>query len=1043
MKMKKGDFRFLNKFRNCLFAILLIGYQFTVFGQALDPTFQGTTQGLGTVYASVVQPDGKILVAGRFIYINNANKKSIVRLNADGSIDDSFDSGAGVSTSTISGPTTGTIYTLARQADGKILIGGSFNDYNGTARNRIARLNADGSLDTSFNPGTGASSIVRSIVVQTDGKILVGGDYSSFNGNSRGRIVRLNADGSLDAAFNQNGAGADNSIQSIVLLTDGKILIGGNFANYNNTSRTRFAKLNTDGMLDAVFSPVNIAGSIVQTISVQADGNILIGGNFTTVNSVARNCVARLIATGSLDVGFDPGSGANGQVNSLVIQTDGRILIGGAFGSYNGTTENGVVRVNSNGSLDGSFNIGTGFFPSPSPLVTTSVNVLTLQPDGKILAGGNFRGFNGIARSGIVHLSTSGGLDSAFNVNAFLNEGVQTLALQSDGKVLIGGGFAGYNGVVRNGIARLNFDGSLDTSFDPGIGLDNIVNVIAVQPDGKILIGGFFTTVGGVSRNYIARLNANGSLDSAFNVGSGANATVRAIALQTDGKILVGGDFTSFNGVTRNYAARLNTNGSLDTGFAPPIESVPGGDVKSIVLQPDGKILLAGYFMTTGAAFTTPVIRVNSNGSLDNSLTFTSDATVAAELMALQPDGKIVMTIGSPIVRLNPDGTNDATFSSPTLNGNPFALVIEPGGSILIGGAFTTVNGVSRNHIARLISNGSLDPNSFSSGSLANSFVETLAVRSGAIYLGGFFTTYNDIARVGIARLGTSGFFTGRTPFDFDGDGRADISVFRPSQNNWYLNQSTQGFRVVQFGLSTDKLAPADYDGDGKTDIAVWRENGSGNMAYFWILNSATNTVRLEQFGLTGDILMVGDWDGDGKDDLSVYRAGAQSYFFYRGSLNNPNGNVTYVPWGTTGDKPLRGDFDGDGKFDAAVFRPSNNVWYIRQSSDNSFRYENWGLASDKFVPADYDGDAKTDLAVYRNGTWYIKQSSNNQPRYEQFGLSTDTPVPADYDGDGRADITVFRGNGEWHSLRSSNSQYYVIPFGITNDKPVEAAFLP
>jgi len=277
---------------------------------------------------------------------------------------------------------------------------------------------------------------------------------------------------------------------------------------------------------------------------------------------------------------------------------------------------------------------------------------------------------------------------------------------------------------------------------------------------------------------------------------------------------------------------------------------------------------------------------------------------------------------------------------------------------------------------------------------------------------------------------------------DFDADGKADISVFRPSDGTWFANRSTAGFMAIHWGISTDKLTPADYDGDDKTDLAVWREAPAGQAA-FYILQSSTSTIRTEFFGQTGDKpVSVGDWDGDGKADVSVYRdsaVGAQSYFYYRGSLNNPSGNVTYIPWGTTGDKPVRGDFDGDGKQDAAVFR--SGVWYILQSSNNQLRADYWGLATDKFVSGDFDGDAKTDLAVVRGGVWYIKQSSTGAPVYINWGLDTDILVPADYDGDGKTDAAVYRG-GVWYIRQSSSGNMSVQNFGLSSDAPIANAFV-
>jgi Tol biopolymer transport system component len=283
-------------------------------------------------------------------------------------------------------------------------------------------------------------------------------------------------------------------------------------------------------------------------------------------------------------------------------------------------------------------------------------------------------------------------------------------------------------------------------------------------------------------------------------------------------------------------------------------------------------------------------------------------------------------------------------------------------------------------------------------------------------------------------------------PFDFDGDGRTDLSVFR--DGTWFVNQSHLGdpssFYGVQFGLQDDKLAPADFDGDGKIDIAVWRENVNGSFGYFFILLSSTNTVRTFQFGQAGDDPgVVGDWDGDGIADIAVYRngtaAGEQSYFYFRLS-SDPLNELVAVPWGTFGDEPLRGDFDGDGRMDASVFRPSDGVWYILQSSNAQPRYAYSGVPSDKRVSGDFDGDGKTDLAIFHEGLWAVLQSSNNQDLYRWWGLPTDTLVPGDYDGDGRTDFAVWR-DGIYYIMQSSNSQPAYYPFGLPQDIPVASAF--
>ncbi|MDQ3798336.1 MAG: VCBS repeat-containing protein, partial [Acidobacteriota bacterium] len=264
-------------------------------------------------------------------------------------------------------------------------------------------------------------------------------------------------------------------------------------------------------------------------------------------------------------------------------------------------------------------------------------------------------------------------------------------------------------------------------------------------------------------------------------------------------------------------------------------------------------------------------------------------------------------------------------------------------------------------------------------------------------------------------------------PFDFDGDKKADVAVFRPETGSWYVLKSTDGsYMAVQWGLSSDKLVPADYDGDGKSDFGVYRDG------VWYVLKSTDGNYFGTQFGIAGDKPVPSDFDNDGRADLSVFRAGT----WY--SLQSSDGAFRGVQFGSANDVPLPSDYDSNRRSDLAVFRGGS--WYVRYQNELPLASTQFGVASDKPVPADYDGDGRTDYAVFRGGDWYIWQSRTNSLKVQHWGASGDTPVPADYDGDKRADFAVFRG-GVWYILKSSDNQYYAVQWGLASDKPVQAAF--
>ncbi len=743
----------------CFAAIVLVAFSASIQAQtfSLDSTFTaGVRDAADRCYVSVVQPDGKILVGGYFEFVNGVPLRGVARLNSDGSRDTGFNpGGVGVNGN-------GGVEDIVVLNNGKILIGGYFTGYNGMPAVDLARLNADGTFDPTFNSGgSGVSGYyVASLAVQPDGKIIAAGSgITGYNGSSNFGIFRLNADGSLDNSFVSGFP--EVQINQIALQPDGKIVVA---------KGNGIARMNADGSLDGQFITATGFNTIeaINSVGLQNDGKILFAGGFVAFNEVPRAGLARLNADGTLDMKFAPPPTLYAKF--IFPLSNGQFLVAGFNESTSGYGK-ALVRLNQDGSVDTEF----------GGLSDNTAEHITMQPDGKILLSGSFgQVAPGHDTIGIARYDAAGNVDQSFSSSLTTYAAITAMKPQADGKIIVAGDFTTANGQHANKLARFNTDGTLDGSFQVGLGpLHNSytrLNAIAIQNDGRILVGGNFVGFNGTDRRNVARLNSDGSVDTSFNM---TELTfdfvdgVKDVVVQPDGKVLVCGFIMRLtNGGAYKFIVRLNSDGSLDPAFSLdglPNLSFPRG--YRMLLQPDGKIVVAGLYYSSGPANRRTIARFNADGTLDDSFARPIDSAQGVPALislALQNDGKVVkagyQSFGPMnfqyVRRVNLDGTADTGFNGGVTGFNitPKTLLLQTNGKILAGGAFTNIGGVPHDRLARINADGTLDA-SFVSGtfSVINNFysgVTSLVFdTNGRLYVGGGFTAYDGFPRNGLLRL--------------------------------------------------------------------------------------------------------------------------------------------------------------------------------------------------------------------------------------------------------------------------------------------------
>ncbi|MCU0425362.1 MAG: FG-GAP-like repeat-containing protein [Candidatus Kapabacteria bacterium] len=824
--------------------------------------------------------------------------------------------------------------------------------------NQYAQAQAAGALVPCFNTGTGFNGNTNAFIPLPTGKILCAGNFTDYNGTPVNRICRLNADGSLDATF--LGSIPNNEITSMAVLSNGQILIAGSFT----APKFGIARLNADGSVDGTFNMAGtgINGGRIQSFAVQSDGKIIVVGNpgFTQYNDgtpYTVNSIARLNPNGSLDATFNSGagSGVNAAVTKTIVQPDGKILVAGDFTTYKSMpVPRGFMRLNSDGALDPTFlvsGIGTDN--------VGSVTAILLQSDGKIILGGAFVTFSNATRNGMARLNPDGTLDNTFNPAAFASPASypERIVMLPDGKLMIGGFFTQYDGITRNRIARLNSNGTLDPSFAP-IGANNRIWEITLLPDGTAILGGFsFSSYNNVSVGRIARIYTDipPSISSSTPLrNTHNNALSTPLNLNFTQAMSAGtasqSAFRVWGGQSGLRSGTYSGGGTSTIGFTPAQAYKPGELISAT--------LLCGAQTSTGAPVSPSVMQFRAR-AIGGSGTFPGQALFSPFYL-----GAITTPIGIATADFNNDGTADLVTADNFGAAQRVSVLTNNGQA-----NFTITPYSCTGYNPRAVTTGDVNNDGWQDiiavdqGGTALIWMNNGSGSFGSVILR---TTLSDIVSVAVA--------------DIDADGDLDLIVSGNSNGvQMLLNNGSGTFGTATSIGSGHTTTTGDVDNDGDIDLISATASGSVNV----FLNNGSGAFTSNNYltgGANNNNIAVGDLNGDGYLDIATaHDAGISSVAVL---LNN--GTASFSAAGlpfplSLGANPRAialGDVDGDGDLDIATGNStSNDVAVLINNGAASFTfavgspYPVGGNAPWGITMGDFDGDGDIDIATPNNQT--------------------------------------------------------------------------